>query len=124
MAYLNDEVFDSGLDWLDTNGTRLDICSQEPATYGEATTDGTYSLGYKTGISIAAPSDRSGGGREVVISAITDGTVTDTDTATHWAITNGSDTLVATGALSAGQAVTDGNVFTLEEFAIGIPDPS
>lgn len=124
MAYLNDEVLDSGLDWLDTNGTRLDICSQEPATYGEATTDGTYSLGYKSGISIAAPSDRGAGGREVVISAITDGTVTETGTATHWAITNGSDTLVATGALSSSQAVTDGNTFTLAQFAIGIPDPS
>lgn len=126
MAYLNDEVFDSGLDWLDTNGTRLDICTQEPTTYGQATTKDTYSVGYKTSISIAAPSDRGAGGRECVISAITDGTVscTGTKTATHWAITNGSDTLVATGALSAGQDVTDGNTFTLAQFAIGIPDPA
>lgn len=124
MATLHNSVFDSGLGWLDTNGTRLDICSQEPTTYGQATAGGTYSLGNKTGIAIAAPSDRAGGGREVVISAITDGTVTDTGTATHWAITNGSDTLVATGALSASQAVTDGNTFTLTSFAIGIPDPA
>jgi len=124
MSYLNDEVFDSGLDWIDANGTRLDICSQEPTTYGEATTDGAHSLGYKDGISIAAPSDRGGGGREVVISAITDGVVTETDTATHWAITNGVDTLIATQELSTPQGVTDGNVFTLSEFAIGIPDPA
>lgn len=120
MAWVNDEVLDQGLDWLDTNGTRLDICSQEPTTYAEATS--TYTLGNKTGINPAAPSDRSPNGREVVIAAIADGSVTGTDTATHWALSNGSDTLVATGALSASQAVTSGNTFTLTEFAIGIPD--
>lgn len=122
MAYLNDEVFDSGLDWLDTNATRLDICSQEPATYAGATS--TYTLGNKTGINPNAPADKAGGGREVVIPAITDGSVTGTGTATHWALTNGVDTLVATGALSASQGVTSGNTFTLTSFAIGIPDPS
>ena len=123
MSYLNDEVYDSGLDWIVTNGTRLDICSQEPTNYAQATTDGTYSLGYKSGIGIAAPSARVGGGREVVVSAITDGVVTETDIATHWAITNGSDTLVAAGELSSPQSVTDGNTFTLTEFTIGIPAP-
>lgn len=122
MAWVSDEVLDQGLDWLDTNGTRLDICSQEPTTYTEATS--TYTLGNKTSINPAAPSDRSPNGREVVIAAITDGTVTGTGTATHWALSNGSDTLVATGSLSASQAVTSGNTFTLTEFAVGIPDAS
>ena len=124
MPYLNDSFFDEGLDWLDTNGTRLDICSQEPTTYGEATTDGAYSLGYKDGISIAAPADRTGGGRQCTIGAISDGIVTETDTATHWAITDGSSILVAVGALASSQGVTDGNTFTLSEFEIGIPDPA
>ena len=119
---LNDEVFDSGLDWIDTNALRLDICSQDPATYAEATS--TYSLGNKTSLNPNAPADRSGGGREVVIPAITDGSVTATGTATHWALTNGSDSLIATGALSSSQGVTSGNTFTLTEFAIGIPDPA
>jgi hypothetical protein len=37
LAYINDEVFDQGLDYADTNGTRIDICSQEPTTYAEST---------------------------------------------------------------------------------------
>lgn len=35
MAYLNDYVLDNGLTKLDTEGDRLDICSQEPTTYAE-----------------------------------------------------------------------------------------
>jgi hypothetical protein len=124
MSYLNSNVLDSGLSWLQTNGTRLDICSQEPVSYSEATTDAAYSLGYKTSLSIGAPGARSPDGRKVTVPEITDGTVTETDTATHWAITDGSSVLVATGSLSSGQAVTDGNTFTLTSFDIGIPGPA
>ena len=121
-AYLNVEVYDSGLDWVGTKATRLDICSQQPTDYTGATS--TYSLGNKTSISVAAPSDRAGGGREVIIAAITDGEVTATGTASHWALTDGTSILVAAGPLSASQAVTDGNTFTLTSFAIGIPAPA
>ena len=122
MAYINDEVFDGGLDYADTNGTRIDICSQEPLTYGEATTDGTYSLGNKTGLNTGATEAGDVDGRKVVVPAITDGTVTETGTATHWALTDGASILVATGALSASQGVTDGNSFTLDAIDITIRD--
>ena len=122
MPALGDNVFDSGLDYLDTNGTRLDICSQEPATYAEATS--TYSLGNKTGLNIGAPADRTGGGREVTVPSISDGSVTADGTASHWAITDGAAELLATGSLSASQGVTNGNTFTLTSFTIGIPDPA
>lgn len=124
MAFLSNNVFDQGLNYLHTNAGALHICSQEPTSYAEATS--TYTLGVKASPSIAAPTDRSGGGREVVVAAITDGEVTGTDTATHWAIvkTTATEELLATGALSAGQAVTDGNTWTLTQFAIGIPDPA
>lgn len=121
MAYINDYVFDLALAYLDTSGNRLDICSQEPATYAAATS--TYTLGNKTGLSIGAPTDRSPNGRKVVVAAISDGTVTGTATATHWAISDtGNSRLIATGALSASQAVTSGNTFTLAAFDIGIAD--
>lgn len=122
MAWVHDSVLDSGLGWIDTNASRLDICSQEPTSYSQATTGGTYSLGNKTSINPNAPSDRTPSGRECVIPAISDGTVTNTGTATHWALTNGSNTLIATGALSSSQSVTASNTFTLTSFAIGIPD--
>lgn len=124
MSYLHDDVFDDGLSYIVSNATRIDICSQEPTTYGEATTDGAYSLGYKTGVTPEAIADRTGGGRQVTIPAVSDGEVTETDTATHWALTDGSSVLIAVGALASSQGVTDGNTWTLTEFEIGIPDPA
>jgi hypothetical protein len=121
MAFLADYIMDLALSELDTAGNRLDICSAEPTNYTQATS--TNSLGNKTALSIGAPADRTPNGRKVTIAAITDGTVTATGTATHWAITKtGTSTLMATGALSASQAVSSGNTFTLAAFDIGIPD--
>jgi len=123
MAFLNDRVFDDGLTVLDTEANKILITSAEPATYTEA--NATYALGNSTSLSIGAPQDRSGGGREVVVAAITDGSVTATGTATHYAIVDTINSrLLAAGSLTASQAVTSGNTFTLTSVAIGIPDPA
>ena len=124
MPWLSNEVLDGGLDILTANGDQLNICdTAEPTTYSEATVDGTNSLGVKTGLVIGAAEDAATG-RKVVVPAITDGVVHETGTAAYYAITNGTDTLYATGALSAPQAVTDTNTFTLTSFEITIPDPA
>lgn len=120
MPFISDEVFDQGLDYADTNGTRIDICSQEPVSYAEATS--TYTLGNKTGLNTGATQDGATDGRRVIVPAITDGSVTGTGTATHWALTDGTSVLIATGALSASQAVTSGNTFTLDAISLTIRD--
>mgnify|MGYP003635972172 FL=1 len=122
MATLNDRVFDNGLSVLDTEANKIVITSQEATTYTEA--NATYALGDSTSLSVGAPADRAGGGREVTVAAITDGSVTGTGTATHYAIVDTANTrLLATSTLTASQAVTSGNTFTLSSVAIGIPDP-
>ena len=119
--YINDSVFNSGLSYADTNGTRIDITSQVATTYTQATS--TYTLGNKTGLNTSAPADAaSGTGREVTVPAITDGSVTGNGTATHWALTDGSAVLIATGPLTSSQAVTSGNTFTLDAIKIIIRD--
>ncbi|MBE3088018.1 MAG: hypothetical protein IMZ71_02730 [Chloroflexi bacterium] len=122
MAYMNDLLYDLLLAGFSGIATRLDICSQEPATYTEATS--TYTLGNKTGITYQAPADRSGGGREIAVDAISGGSVTGTALATHWAITKPTATtaLYSAKTLSASQNVTSGNTFTLASFKIGVPD--
>ena len=121
MAFINDEVFDQGLDYADTNGTRIDICyTQEPTTYAEATS--TFSCGNKTGLNTGATEAGATDGRRVIVPAITDGSVSATQTAGWWALTDGSAILVATGALSSTQAVTSGNTFTLDAISITIRD--
>ena len=123
MASIGNTVFDTGLDSLDTLADRLDICSTEPTTFTEATT--TYTLGNKLTPTVAAPSDRAGGGREVVIAEITDGNVTADGTAAWWALVDVSlSDLLATGAVTPSQDVTNGNTFSLSSFTIGIPDPA
>jgi len=123
MATLNDRVFDNGLTVLDTEANKILVTSQEATTYTEANV--TYALGDSTSLSIGAPQDRSGGGREVIIAAITDGSVTGSGTVTHYAIVDTVNTrLLATGSLVATQVVTIGNTFTLSSVAIGIPDPA
>lgn len=121
MAFLANAVFDSGLSYITSNGSRIDITSTEATTYAEATS--TLTLGNSASLSVGSPADRSGGGREVTAASITDGSVTGTGTAAFYAITDGASVLIATGALTASQAVTSGNSFTLSSFTVGIPDP-
>lgn len=121
MAFIADYILDAALAKLDTEANRLDICTQEPVTYAEATS--TYTKGNKTALSVGAPTDRTPNGRKVTVAAITDGSVSGTGTATHWAVTDTANTrLLATGSLTVPQVVTNGNVFTLGAFDVGIPD--
>ena len=123
MATIADRVFDNGLTVLDTEANKIVVTSQEATTYTEA--NATYALGNSTSLSIGAPVDRSGGGREVTAAAITDGSITGTGTVTHYAIVDTSNSrLLVTGSLSASQSVTSGNTFSLASFTVGIPDPS
>ena len=122
MPFIDDTAFDLLLNDIQDNVEALHICSTEPTTYTEAVT--TYSLGEKTTPTVAEPADRTPDGREIVISAITDGAVDVTGTAAFWALVKDSATskLLATGDLAAPQGVTNGNTFTLTQFAIGVPD--
>lgn len=123
MATLDNRVFDNGLTILDTEANKVLVTSQEASTYTEA--NSTYAMGNSTSLSIGAPADRSGGGRKVAVASITDGSVSATGTATHYALVDTNNSrLLATGALTASQAVTSGNTFTLATFDIGIPDPA
>ena len=122
MPYLPDASLDALLNYVQDSVESLYICNAEPTTYTEASS--TYKLGTKTSPTVAEPSDRGGGGRECIISAITDGTVDTTGTASHWALCKDSATseLLAAGDLASTQSVTSGNTFTLAQFAFGVPD--
>lgn len=121
--FLHDDVFDSGLSVLDTLVENLYICSTLPTTFAEASS--TYKLGTKATPTVSAPSDRTGGGRKVTVSAITDGTVSANGTAGFYALTDDSASkLLAQGDLASTQVVTSGNTFTLTAFDVGIPDPA
>ena len=123
MATIADYVLDAALSKLDTEADRIDITSQEATTYTEATS--THTLGNSTSLAFGAPQDGDTSGRKVAAAAITDGSVTGTGTATHFAIVDVSATrLLATGSLTTPQGVTSGNTFTIASFDLEIPDPA
>jgi hypothetical protein len=124
MPTVADRVLDLGLNVLDTEATHLYInYTSEPTTFTEATS--TKACGNKNwgaGAVCGSPAAGSPNGRKVTTAAITDGSVTATQTAGWWSITDNTNSrLLATGTLSATQAVTSGNVFTLGAFDIRLP---
>lgn len=120
MAVLHSDVLDDGLQALtDAASKVLHICSAEPSSFANVA---AVTLGNKATPTVGAPEARAVSGRKVVISAIADGTVTGTDTATHWALVDGSR-LLASNTLASPQAVTTDNTFTLDAIDIGIPGP-
>lgn len=126
MSYINDEVFDGGLDYADTNGTRVDVCSAAPTSNLYANI-AAVSLGNKTGLNVTAPANGDTDGRKVTIPAIVagdPGDVTADGTVSHWVLSDGAAILVAWGTISNGQAVVNGNTFTLAETSITIRDPA
>lgn len=122
MPFLNDRVYDNGLTVLDTEANSLHICSVEPTTYTQATSTNTLGNKALAAGDIGAPAAGSPNGRQVTVQALSGGTVTGTGTATHYAIVDTVNSrLLATGALSASQAVTSGNTFSTTSFTIRIP---
>ena len=118
MAFITDAVYDNGLTYAQTNGTRLDITSAEATTYAEATS--TLTLG-NDAVTVSAPSNGAVDGRRVEVPAITAGTVTGTGDAAYWALTDGVGILIATGTLTP-QSVTSGNTFSLSAISITLRD--
>jgi len=109
---VSDNTKDASLNYIKNNTTEFHYCSQEPATYAEATI--TYSLGYKTSPTITGP---TGTPRAITIEAFLDGLATGTGVATYWALVSGVE-LIATNALSASLNVVLGFSMGIDEYDI------
>lgn len=121
-AAMNDLVLDAALSYIDANTETLHILKADPGVVWANIA--THGIGNKATPTINVPEDATSG-RKIVVPAITDGTVTATDTATHFALTDDTGTeILVSQALSASQAVISGNTFTLTEIEINIPDPA
>ena len=123
MTMLHDDIYDNGLGQLETIVENFYLCNADPElTWANIA---SYAVGSKAAPTISAPQDRAGGdGREVVVSAILDGTASASDMATHFALTDDSETKVlVSGPVETNINLTNGFSFTTSEFAIGIPGP-
>jgi hypothetical protein len=117
MAIITNFVLDTALNVIRTQTTNLHITSAEAVNFSSVT---SLTLGNTSTFSASAPAT-NGVTREITIAPISDGVVTGTGTATHYAIVDASNSrLFATGALAQPQVVTQGNIFSLGSFEIGI----
>jgi len=123
VAQVEDVVLDGGLTAFKNAARQIFVCSSEPTTFAIASS-GAASLGKKdfgtAGSCLSAvTAGTSPTGRKVTTTAITDGTILTTGTASWWAICD-TASLYAHGSLSATQAVTAGNTFSLGAFDVRI----
>jgi hypothetical protein len=116
-------VLNNGLTQLQLTATHIYICSQEPLSFADATTN--YALGnmnFGPGNALTGPSARAPNGSQVTTVAVTSGAVTGSGNASRWAITDSVNSrLLVDNDLAAAQAVTAGNVWSLPAFNFGIP---
>ena len=120
MTLFHDDVYDDGLQTITDNADALHLCSADPElTWANIA---SYSLGSKSSPTVGAPTDRAGGGRKVVVSAIIDGAGTGTGTVTHYALVDtGNTKILVSGALDSSRTIENGDIFLTPEFDIGIP---
>lgn len=123
MPYFSNSIIDAALlyikDAADAGSVDLHICSADPATHTEATA--LYSLGYKEDIVISGPVDGDTGGRTITIAPITEGTVTATGAASHFALVNSvTSELLFSHVIGLSQVVTEGNEFTTNALPVNL----
>jgi len=119
--FIADSVLDN-LGSVASATVSVSIChtAQPTTTFGDIA---TYECGTKDSLTTSAIADASSDtGREVTVPAITDGSVSATQTAAYWVVHNNTDTIYASGDLTSTQAVTNGNTFTLDAIKITIRD--
>lgn len=127
MARISRNIQDFGLNRilerrLISGDVVLHICSAEPIDYTAAV---TTSLGNKIDPTISPITDAPGGGRQVTVSAISDGVGTSSGTASHWALVSIAQAeLLGTQSLAGNVQVTSTGTFTLTSFSIIIPNPA
>jgi hypothetical protein len=125
MPYVNPDILDDGLEAIIARCTGIYVCSAYPTTYAEASTtaasDG-FALGGKVDPTISGPSDRSGGGRKVLVAAFEDGTVLDEGDAAYYALVDSdtSERLIA-GPLRTVIEIVD-EFKLVEALEIGFPN--
>lgn len=123
MPFVIDTALDATLDYIADNGTRLDICDTEPATYAAATstnTLGNVTLTAGDGNGDYTVEDGDVDGRKLTVAAqVITGTGAGSQAA--WAITDGTSELIATG-LCSGPDVSVSATVNVASFAVRIPD--
>ena len=126
MTFIGDHVLDNGLAALKSLASHVYINTTPEPTPFSAASSGATSLGSKNfgagAVFPGALAAATPNGRKATSAAITDGVVGTDGTAATFSVTdNANSRLLATGTLTASQAVTSANPFTLTLFEVRFP---
>lgn len=122
---VHDDVLDGAVGYFETNCDKLTICSAEPASYAEATTQGSVMLAEVTldgGDFAVANGD--GGGRKVTVSAQNSVEVLETGSGTHIALVDTGNSKLLLVTTMTTKAMTDGDYCNVPAFDFEIGDPT
>jgi hypothetical protein len=118
---VHNDVLDGALNIIKDNCVNMSVCSSQPTTRTHA--DSTYMLGkvsMATGDFTVADGDTSG--RKVTVGAKTSVSVTNSGTATYFALYDATRLLYVTTCTS--QEVVSGNLMNTNAWDIEIADPT
>lgn len=124
--WANDTIMDAALGVVD-DATLICVCSQQPATYAEASS--TYKLASTTltagaGNGDFTLADGDSSGRKITISQKSNISIASSGTATHVALcVSGSSTLLYVTTCTS-QVLTAGGTVTVPSWRIEISDPT
>ncbi len=118
--FIDDSIYDAGLNVVKNGGTEIYLCTSSPATRAAAITAAVASRTGLTSGSYSGPANGDVSGRKLTKSAENTITASASGTATHVAICSGSLLLATTDITS--QVVTSGNTVNIAAFDIELPD--
>lgn len=125
--FANDYVLEGALERI-AEADRLFLCSDEPATYNEASStmmlaQDTLTPGDGNGDFTVADGDSNG--RKVTVDARTIASASNSGTANHVALCDsGNSRVLWVGTLSSSIGITSGNPVYVPDFKVTVPDPS
>jgi len=132
MKAWHNNVFDNGLNHIDTNCNKMVLCKQPPTSFNEANNlDTDAPPGYKVAEVVMAAvdftvQDRTGGGRECVVAAKSapalDNSLGSDDLHVCLLNTATSEVTVITDE-TTDQVITTGNTVNIPSFTVFMPDP-
>lgn len=129
MARLVDNtILDAALDQLQNNASQVVLCSSEPSSFSDATTDqstGGAAVGEVsvTSTDFTGPSDGDTSGRKIQVNAQTV-TIDVSSTATHVAIVSTGSSVLQYVTTSGSVSVSTGETRDIQSWDIEIEDPS
>lgn len=118
--WANDALMDAGLAYV-TACDLMVVCSQQPATYLEATS--TYALA-DVAPTFTGPANGTVSGRRITVDAKTGVAVDSAGTGTHVALVRTTDSTLRYVTTSPSQALAGGGTVDIGAWDIEIRDPS